>query len=54
MEQARFLWDQFTSGNANRKHKKIREQQELEEKLRIEEKQRQAIEREKNQKLFRQ
>ena len=52
MEQASFLWDQFTSGNAHRKHKRIREQQELEEKMRNEEKQRQAQERDKNQKLF--
>ena len=48
MEQANFLWDQFTSGNTQQKIKKLREQEELEEKLRKEEKERKAQERARN------
>ena len=53
MEQANFLWDQFTSGNTLQRLKKQKDQEELEERIRIAEKERKAAERAKNQKKFR-
>lgn len=52
MKTAEDLWNQFTSGKAAERVKRMREQEKLEEKMEEEEKQKRKEERIKNKKRF--
>lgn len=50
MEQSNHIWDQFTSGNASYKVKRIKEIEEIEEKIKKEELNKRIVDKIKNQK----